>query len=100
MLESFADQSVVAIENARLFQELEDRNRDLAEALEQQTATGEVLRVIARSPADVQPVLDTVVRQARRLCEADDAIIALVTGGTLRVAGADGPAGDPPYASS
>jgi GAF domain-containing protein len=86
LLETFADQAVIAIENVRLFNELQVRNRDLTEALEQQTATGEVLRVIASSPTELQPVLDTVITNAVRLIGAEHGHIRRYDGEFLQVA--------------
>src|SRR5207249_4168033 len=85
LLKTFAAQAVIAIENVRLFQELQVRNRDLTEALEQQTATSEILGVIASSPTDLQPVLNAIVENATRLCDAKDVSIGLVEGGVLKV---------------
>jgi GAF domain-containing protein len=79
LLKTFADQAVIAIENVRLFNELK-------ESLEQQTATSEILGVIASSPTDIQPVLDAVAQSAARLCRADDAVIRLVQENVLRLA--------------
>src|SRR6266508_4005040 len=84
LLTTFAEQAVIAIENVRLFTELEARNRDLTEALEQQTATGEILRVIASSPTDLQPVLDAIVASAARFCGAYDVLLFQVEGDGLR----------------
>jgi hypothetical protein len=78
LLETFADQAVIAIENVRLFQELK-------ESLEQQTATSEILGVIASSPTDIQPVLDVVAETAAGLCEATDAQIRLIEGDRTRL---------------
>ena len=86
LVTTFADQAVIAIENVRLLKELQDRNDQLTESLEQQTATSEILRVIASSPTDVQPVLDIVAENAARLCDASDAQIHLSNGEVIRVA--------------
>src|SRR5262249_51942175 len=85
LLETFADQAVIAIENVRLFKELESRNRELTTALDRQTATADVLRVISSSPTDVQPVFDAILASAFRLCEADHGGIFTFDGHAFRL---------------
>ncbi len=84
LLKTFADQAVIAIENVRLFNETK-------EALEQQTATSAILQVISSSPTDLQPVFETIVHNAKRLCEAFDAVLALAEGDEFVQLAHDGP---------
>src|SRR5262249_20227011 len=91
LVKTFADQAVIAIENVRLFKELQDRNRQLTESLEQQTATSEILQVIASSPTNIQPVLDVVAENAARLCDAKDAVIFRIDSDVLQQVAVYGP---------
>ena len=76
---------MIAIENVRLFKELEARNRDLTETLEQQTATSEILRVISSSPTDVQPVFDTIVQSAARSARPSSASVFTYDGQLIQL---------------
>jgi signal transduction histidine kinase len=91
LVKTFADQAVIAIENVRLFDEVQARTRELSEALEQQTATSDILGVMAASETNIQPVLQAVAESACRLCEAYDSVIRLCEGERLRVRAHHGP---------
>ena len=84
LIETFADQAVIAIENVRLFEAEQQRSRELTESLEQQTATSEVLSVISSSPGDLQPVFEAMLANATRLCEAKFGVLFRSEGDALR----------------
>jgi signal transduction histidine kinase len=90
LLKVFADQAVIAIENVRLFEDVRKRTKELSEALEQQTATSEVLSVISRSPGELEPVFQTMLANATKLCEASYGIMWLCEGDALRAAAIHG----------
>ena len=84
ILQTLANSMSIALENARLFDEVQKKNTEITESLEQQTATSNVLRAIAGSPTEIRPVLDAVAENAARLCEANDVQIYQVDGESLR----------------
>jgi GAF domain-containing protein len=90
LVTTFADQAVIAIENVRLFDEVQARTRDLAESLEQQTATSEVLQIISSSPGELEPVFQAMLANATRLCEASFGVMWLFEGDAYRSAAVHG----------
>ena len=91
LLRTFSDQAVIAIENVRLFDEVTAKTRDLSEALTYQTGSGNILRVIASSPTNIEPVLSAIVESACELCGANDAVVHLRDGSELRHRAHHGP---------
>src|SRR5262249_44869128 len=85
LVETFADQAVIAIENVRLFDEVQARTRELTESLEQQTAISDILAVISSSPSDVTPVFQSVAEHAARICEAQFVDVVIVEDGMMRI---------------
>ena len=86
LLQTFADQAVIAIENTRLFEAEQASKRELQESLEYQTATSDVLGVISRSPTELRPMLDTIARTSQRLCNADRSSVWRLVGGAFELA--------------
>jgi GAF domain-containing protein len=82
LLQTFADQAVIALGNVRLFEEVQARTRELSESLQQQTATSDVLQIISSSPSDLAPVFDKMLENATRVCGAEFGALVLVEGGT------------------
>src|SRR5262249_30436767 len=85
LVTTFADQAVIAIENVRLFDEVQTRTRDLSEALERQTATSEVLQAISSSPGELEPVFNSMLENATRICEAKFGNLLLYEGDAFRI---------------
>src|SRR6201995_1893371 len=84
LVQTFADQAMIAIENARLFSEVQTKTADLQESLQHQTATSEVLQVISRSPGELDPVFQTILASATSICDAQFGLLVLYEGGGFR----------------
>jgi two-component system NtrC family sensor kinase len=91
---TFADQAVIAIENVRLFEEVQARTRELSETLEQQTATADVLKVISSSLNDLRPVFETIGHRAEKLCDAETSVISMVDGDQIHLVSIHGVTGE------